>query len=147
MTGDSRTDNESLLTGTEGTFTQGDSVYKDADAPENARDIAPMEKVSLKTLKTRYSRYVIMMYVIGGFSGCMMLTTYITVHYVKNVLGCTAVQLNNFNAFASLSWTIKPIYGYISESIFPFKYRLKSYLVFCCGGILVTSIAIAVLKP
>lgn len=33
-----------------------------------------------------------------------------------------------FIAFTGLAWTIKPIYGWITDSIYPFKYRFKPYV-------------------
>lgn len=103
--------------------------------------------VPLATLKSRYTRLVIMNYAIAAFSGFMLITSSVNFYYINDVLHGTNIQFSEFSAFTGLSWTIKPVYGYISEFFFPFKYRLKSYIVFCCTGIFASTVTIFILKP
>ena len=37
-------------------------------------------------------------------------------------------DLTIFLAFVKIAWTIKPVYGWITDSIYPFKYRFKPYV-------------------
>jgi len=101
----------------------------------------------IKKLKKRMRYYIIMMYVIGFYSGFLMTFIYVNTHYLQRVLEVNSGDAAKFNSYMGISWTIKPIYGYISECFFPFKYRLKSYIIFGCAMITTMSISLFIYVP
>lgn len=58
----------------------------------------------------------------------------ITIQFLlKNVLHMTATQAAYFGAISVIGWSIKPIWGLISDAFPIFGYRRKSYLVITSG--------------
>ncbi len=63
------------------------------------------------------------MYLISINSGIWALRQYPDFHYVKITLGKDGDDFTKFDILANMPWAIKPIYGAICDSFYPFKYK------------------------
>ena len=71
-----------------------------------------------------------MNYMIGFYSGTLQILSFPVLIFIKNDLKGDAAAFTNFTSAVQASWLFKPIYGYISDSIHPFKYRYpKIFLI------------------
>lgn len=64
---------------------------------------------------------------------------------LKDTLGFDATQASYFLAAFTWAWTIKPLYGIISDSLPLFGYRRKSYLLLMNLAVVVSFLALAML--
>lgn len=98
---------------------------------ESPQESVEMEsRLTLKaTLEKRLFVYSTVMYLIGFYSGFMNMFLYPNMNYVQNVLGLSPKHLADFNSALTISWALKPLYSYMSETFFPFRYRIKSYMI------------------
>ena len=80
-------------------------------------------------IQTQYMR---MMYFISSNSGYFSYTDSISYFYISETLKRPSQDMASFNYYSGLPWSIKPVYGWISDSIYPFKYRFKPYIIFLC---------------
>jgi len=119
------------------------SLIKVGKGDRERRQARPM----LNVLKSRQKYNIVMMYVIGFFSGFLMITSYPASFYVQYKLEVDSIEMAWFNSIVLLSWSFKPIYGYISEFFFPFKYRIKSYIFASCVVILGFSVSLFLYTP
>lgn len=93
---------DTLLTGNRTNNSYFDSTLestfdsKPAAKKEHLRD-GPVERVSIKTLRTRYKWYMIMMYASGFFSGLMLTTTMMNLYYIQTTLKLDAVAFTKFS--------------------------------------------------
>lgn len=60
---------------------------------------------------------------VSSNSGWFMMARFISIHYIRSDLGKDAVDFTKFDSFTSLPWIMKPIWGWISDSFYPFRYR------------------------
>ena len=67
-----------------------------------------------------------------GFSSMYFLPNF---YYIKDVLKKQPYEEGLFSTITYLPWSIKPIIGYTEDSIYPYGYRLKGWLLF--GAVLV----------
>ena len=61
-------------------------------------------------------------------SGMNNYSSNINFYLVSDLMKKQATEWTNFNAFTGIAWTIKPLYGWLSDSFYPFKYRFKPYV-------------------
>jgi len=113
------------------------------DISNKKRDAKPR----IKVLKKRIGFYIIMLYVVAFYSGFLMVFQYLNTYFMQHTLKVDSGKAALFNSVVSISWIFKPVYGYISECFFPFKYRLKSYIVASCILISAMSISLLVYTP
>lgn len=64
-----------------------------------------------------------MNYAMAIYSGMFLMIIYPNLYHVKTELGKKAADYTRFDSLTKIPWTIKPIFGWISDSFFPFKYR------------------------
>lgn len=78
-----------------------------------------------RVMNTHFRRLT---YLIAINSGMHSYTGNINYYFVSDIMKKEASQFVAFGAFTALAWTIKPIYGWVSDSIYPFKFRFKPYV-------------------
>lgn len=72
-------------------------------------------------------------FVEGGLGLARLAQTF----YLKDTLHLGPAELSAFTGIFTLPWTIKPIYGLLSDAVPLFGYRRRSYLILCgCIGCL-----------
>ena len=71
------------------------------------------------------------MYFVQGASGLARLATSF---YLKDALGLTPAQVAALTGITVIPWTIKPLYGWLSDSVPVWGYRRRPYL-FVSGGL------------
>ena len=64
-----------------------------------------------------------MNYMMGFYSGTLQVLDFPILFFIKDHLGGDAAAFTNYTTIVQASWMFKPLYGYISDSIHPFKYR------------------------
>lgn len=69
-----------------------------------------------------------LMYLIAINSGMHYYSQNINYYLISDLMKRQASDWTAFTAFTGLAWTIKPIYGWITDSIYPFTYRFKPYV-------------------
>ena len=69
--------------------------------------------------------------------GALGLARLATTFYLKDELGLGPAELGALLGITSLPWVIKPVYGFLSDSVPIFGYRRRSYLVL--AGLIGTS--------
>jgi hypothetical protein len=67
--------------------------------------------------------YEMMNYMMAFYSGLLFLTFYSNLNHVMKTLDKTNFQYTRFYNLTASSWTFKPIFGWISDSFYPFRYR------------------------
>ena len=70
-----------------------------------------------------------MMYFCSLNSGWSSYCGGINFNFLANTLKLPADQTTYFDAKMSLFWAIKPIYGWLTDSFYPFTYRVKPYII------------------
>lgn len=73
-----------------------------------------------------------MMYFISSNSGYFTYSQNVNYFFISEVLGRGSADYALFLSYQGLAWSIKPLYGWISDSIYPFKYRIKPYILLLC---------------
>jgi hypothetical protein len=73
-----------------------------------------------------------MMYLISSNSGYFTFSQNVNYYFVSETLRLPSSDFQKVLAYQGLAWSIKPIYGWISDSIYPFKYRIKPYIFLSC---------------
>lgn len=68
------------------------------------------------------------MYFVQGILGLSKLALSF---FFKDELGLTPAQVAVLTGLSGLPWVVKPLYGFISDSIPLLGYRRRSYLVLC----------------
>ena len=79
-----------------------------------------------KGILKHYSR---MMYLISSNSGWFNYSDRINFNFIANTLKLGPGAKTHFDADMGVCWSIKPLYGWSSDSIYPFTYRVKPYVV------------------
>ena len=69
-----------------------------------------------------------LMYLIAINSGMHYYSQNINYYLISDLMKRQSSDWTIFTAFTGLAWTIKPVYGWITDSIYPFKYRFKPYV-------------------
>ena len=116
------------------------SMKSYSHASEGERD----EKIL--SLKKSIRNYQILMYMVAINSACGNYIKNFVIFYLKSKLDINAADAAFLTGIINLPWSLKPIWGFISDSISLFKYRFKSHiLIQCIAGIL--SVLYFVIKP
>ena len=88
----------------------------------------------------RLTFYFGLVYFLQGVCQYTALINQPVIAYLRDTLGYDAGQVAAFRWWLGLPWTIKPIYGLISDFIPLLGYRRRSYLLLCnlaaAGGFL-----------
>ena len=82
-----------------------------------------------KDMNTQYSR---IMYFISSNSGYLMYSTNVNYFFISETLKLPTSDYSDFIALQGFAWSIKPLYGWISDSFYPFRYRIKPYIFLTC---------------
>ena len=69
---------------------------------------------------------IISVYFVQGIIG---LSSLAVTYYYKDVLHLSPTELSYISSISILPWTIKPFYGFISDTVPLFGYKRKSYLI------------------
>lgn len=71
---------------------------------------------------------IILVYFVQGILGISRLAVSF---YFKDELGLDPAELAIFSGLSALPWLIKPVYGFLSDTVPIFGYRRRSYLALC----------------
>jgi hypothetical protein len=71
---------------------------------------------------------VILVYFVQGILGISRLAVSF---YFKDELGLDPAELAIFSGLSALPWLVKPLYGFLSDTVPIFGYRRRSYLALC----------------
>lgn len=64
-----------------------------------------------------------MNYAMAIYSGMFLMIIYPNLYHVRSELQRSAAEYTRFDSFTKSPWTIKPVFGWISDSIYPFRIR------------------------
>lgn len=64
-----------------------------------------------------------MNYMMAFYSGMLFITYYSNFNHVMNDLNKSNSEYSKFYNLTATSWTFKPVFGWISDSFYPFRYR------------------------
>jgi hypothetical protein len=81
------------------------------------------------SVQRQIDEYVSMIYIVSIASGMLQLLQLPTFYYLMDELKVDPNQYANYRFTVVLPWTIKPVFGFICDSVHPFKYRVKSWLL------------------
>ncbi|NJL84879.1 MAG: folate/biopterin family MFS transporter [Leptolyngbyaceae cyanobacterium SM1_1_3] len=84
------------------------------------------EKVFLGQPLTLELMAILLVYFVQGIVG---LTRLAVSFFLKDDIGLTPAELSALMGIAALPWTIKPVFGFISDGLPLFKYRRRPYLI------------------
>jgi hypothetical protein len=70
-----------------------------------------------------FRNYEYMNYMMAFYSGLLFLTYFSNFSHVKDHLKKSAAEYSRFYNLTAMSWTFKPVFGWISDSLYPFRYR------------------------
>jgi BT1 family len=76
--------------------------------------------------------FIRMMYFISSNSGFFSYNTNVNYYYISETLKRSTKDYLLFGSYQGLAWSLKPIYGWVSDSIYPFTYRYKPYIFLFC---------------
>jgi len=85
-----------------------------------------------------------LMYLIAINSGMHYYSQNINYYLISDLMKRQASDWTVFTAFTGLAWTIKPIYGWITDSFYPFTYRFKPYVTLMSIIYLLIAVYIAI---
>lgn len=71
---------------------------------------------------------IILVYFVQGILGISRLAVSF---YFKDELGLDPAELAIFSGLSALPWLVKPVYGFLSDTVPIFGYRRRSYLALC----------------
>ena len=94
-----------------------------------------------------YKQYSRMMYLISSNSGWFMFSDRVNFEYISNKLRLGPDVKTLFDAYTGYCWSVKPMYGWITDSFYPFRFRIKSYVMFFAALHCATCIFIALHEP
>ena len=89
-------------------------------------------QAEIKRCQKMNQHYQRLMYFISANSGYFNFNTSVNYYYISETLGRSTKDYSIFMAFQGLAWSIKPLYGWISDSVYPFTYRFKPYIFLFC---------------
>ena len=84
----------------------------------------------IKRLNTLIGQYKLILYSVAITVGWAAYATNMTIFYTKNVLNLSPEATTRINSIAFLPWSVKPLWGFLVDSVFPFRYRFKSHTTF-----------------
>lgn len=90
-------------------------------------------QAEINRCKEIYKHYSRMMYLISSNSGWFQYSDRVNFDFIANKLKLGPDDKSSFDAKMGFCWSIKPLYGWISDSFYPFRYRIKSYILFWCS--------------
>ena len=93
-------------------------------------------------MNKKYFKYYILFSLIYFGQGIYHLPAQSIELWLKDIMGLGVEKIAYIAAFATIPWTIKPLYGIISDSLPLFGYRRKSYLIISYILIILTSLYI-----
>ena len=98
---------------------------------EEAKSLASLntkEKIKeIKRLNALMTQYKLLLYLMAITVGWAAYSTNMSTFYTKNVLDLSAEASTQVNSIAFLPWSMKPIWGFLVDSVFLFRYRFKSH--------------------
>ena len=116
------------------------------DKEEEDGDFVPEEKPS-QVLEKQLKNFTILLFMIAGTTGVITSTLYPNTFYLKDIISAEAYEITMFRSISSLPWSIKPFIGYVEDVIYPFTYRIKSWIVISCFVSITGCSLIGFLKP
>lgn len=94
-----------------------------------------------------YAHFKRMMYFISINSGFYAFCGNINYYYISELLQRPPGDFSLFNSIGGIAWSIKPIFGWMSDSYYPFRYRFKIYIILCCIFHILTCVFVIFNKP
>lgn len=70
--------------------------------------------------------------IIALYSGILQMLFYPNSSYLKDKLKLSAGSYTSFMSLIQTPWVLKPLYGFISDTFYPFKSKIKFYIVVMC---------------
>jgi hypothetical protein len=67
--------------------------------------------------------YKTMMYFVSLYTATTYFFKLPNLHYIKGKLRKTAFDYTKFDSISRIPWIAKPLFGWISDSIYPFGFR------------------------
>jgi hypothetical protein len=95
-------------------------------------------QAEIKRCKHMNMHYRRMMYFISSNSGYFQYSANVNYFFISEHLKLPSADNTRLNVKQGIAWSIKPLYGWICDSFYPFKYRIKPYIFLaCCLNILI----------
>src|SRR5438552_407645 len=99
---------------------------------------------ALHPFQTRAAQRLAMLFAVVYFSqGMYYVFAQPLTLFLKETLGLSATQIATFGWITLLPWVIKPLYGFLSDSVPLFGYRRKSYFILSCAVAAVAGLLLA----
>jgi len=93
-------------------------------------------------MKNKYTKYYILFALIYFGQGIYALPSQSVFYLMKETWGLTVEKIAYIGALATIPWTIKPLYGLITDAFPLFGYRRKSYLIINYSAIILLGLYI-----
>lgn len=87
----------------------------------------PLVRLAADRLTPRH--YKMVNYFIAMYSGSLMLFVLPNVTFIKTTLKKDGTSYTKFQTFTQSAWILKPLLGFLSDTYYPFKSRLRFYLI------------------
>lgn len=101
------------------------------DKEEMEGGFVPEDKPS-EVIEKQLKNLTILLFMIAGTTGVITSTLYPNTFYLKDIIEAEAYEITMFRSISALPWSIKPLIGYVEDVIYPFTYRIKSWIVLSC---------------
>lgn len=81
------------------------------------------------TRLTSCRNYMAMDLVIAVYSGALQIIMFPNNFYLKDTLKTSASDYTRFQGTTQTGWVLKPLFGFFSDTFYPFRTKVKFYLV------------------
>ena len=85
-----------------------------------------------------------LMYVIAVNTGWHNFTENFNFYLISEEMKRSSKDFTGFNTFTGFAWSLKPLYGWISDSFYPFKHKFKPYVTIMSSLYILLSIYVAI---
>lgn len=85
--------------------------------------------------------------IIAIYSGALQMIIFPNNYYLKNVLKASPARYTNFQSYTQAAWILKPLFGFLSDTFYPFKSKIRFYLIFICSMHFLISAIFFFFKP
>ena len=85
--------------------------------------------------------------VIAMYSGALEMVVFPNNNYLKNMLKITPAGYLTFYSFVQSAWILKPLFGFVSDTFYPFKSKIKVYIIVHCTIQIVLTAAFFFVNP
>ena len=125
----------------------------DAEIERRISDLASLRRVerlsttlelihlTVEELETKIKRYVMVVYTVSLFTGLIQFAYYPNFYYFKDGLGTPPGEYLRATSLATYPWAMKPLFGYLQDTLYLGGYRSKGWFVISClFGIFVSTL-------